>query len=178
MYQIKLIENASESIIQIAIEMDHAAFPLSDWITDEEADLIYLNKKDCLIWLVHENEPIGLVTIFALNKSVPMEAIKKGKPIYKILNRDILSDGNTDVLYLHCILLLPQYQGKGLTRNLYEGLKRWLEAKGGDFSVLYADAVSAEGKRCLERLQFKEIYSFGSEGALYSAEKKSVMDAI
>jgi len=46
MYKIELIEFASESMIEKAIEMDHAAFQTSDWIEKEDADLIYHNKKN------------------------------------------------------------------------------------------------------------------------------------
>ena len=54
-----MIEFASEDMIKKVIEMDHAAFPESDWITEEDANLIYHNKKDCLIWLTQDDKPVG-----------------------------------------------------------------------------------------------------------------------
>jgi GNAT superfamily N-acetyltransferase len=178
MYQIKLIESATEDVIKQCIELDHGAFPFEDWITEEEADLIYRNKKNCAIWLTQDGEPVGLVTVFALNEKIPKEAMEKNKPIYKLLTQDILSDADTGVLYCHCFLLLPQCRGKGLIYNLYEGLKLWLEEKGGVYNDLYADAVSEDGRRCLERLGFFQVHSFGEAGALYSACKENVLNAI
>jgi len=178
MYRIKLLEFVSEDIIKKAIEMDHATFQLSDWITEEDANLIYLNKKDCLIWLTQADEPVGFVTIFSLNENLPVVAMREKKPIYKLLTQDVLSDTDTGILYCHCFLLLPQYRGKGLIYKLYEGLRVWLEEKGGNYSSLYADAVSAEGSHCLERLGFNPIFSFGEGGILYKADKKSVINSI
>lgn len=178
MHHIKLFELVSEDIIKKAIEMDHAVFQISDWITEEDANLIYKNKKDCLIWLTQADEPAGFITIFSLNENLPIEAMKKSKPIYKLLTHDVLSDTDTGILYCYCFLLLPKYRGKGLIYKLYEGLRIWLEEKGGNYSSLYADAVSAEGSRCLERLGFKPLFSFGEEGTLYKADKNSVIDAI
>ncbi len=178
MYQIKIIEFASENLIKKAIEMDHAAFRISDWITEEEANLIYHNKKDCLIWLTQDEEPIGFVTIFPLSKNIPISAMEMNKPIYKLLTRDILSDPTSHILYCHCFLILPRFRGKGLIYKLYDGLRMWLEQKGTQYSCLYADAVSLEGQRCLERLGFTSIHSFGKEGILYKAYKKDVINTI
>jgi len=140
--------------------------------------LIYHSKKDCLIWLTQDEVPIGFVTIFPLNKDIPAKAVEKNKPIYKLLTPDILDDPNTGVLYCHCILILPQFRGMGLIYELYDGLSTWLEQKGAAYSSIYADAVSADGRRCLERLGFTSIYSFGSKGELYRADKKSVIKSI
>jgi len=178
MYKIQQFELISEDIIKTAIEMDHAVFQIPDWITEEEANMIYQNKKDCLIWLTYAGEPVGFVTVFPLNENIPIKAMEKSKPIYKLLTQDILSDKDTGILYCHCFLLLPQCRGKGLIYKLYDGLRIWLEEKGGDYSSMYADAVSAEGVRCLERLGFEPIFSFGEEGVLYKAEKNSVICAI
>lgn len=178
MYKIRLIEYASEDIIKKAIEMDHAAFPASDWITKEDAELIYSNKKDCLIWLTQDEEPVGFATVFSLNETLPAEAMEKNKPVYKLLTQAALKDADTGILYCHCFLLLPQYRTKGLVYHLYEGLKEWLNQKGRDYSSIYADAVSAEGVRCLERIGFKPVYSFGDGGTLYKADKKCVINAI
>lgn len=158
--------------------MDHNAFQPSDWITEEDAYLIYHNKKDCLIWLTQDEAPIGFATIFPLSRNVHIEAIKRNQPIYKLLTQDVLSDSNTHILYCHCFLILPQFRGEGWIYKLYDGLRTWLEQKGGGYSFLYADAVSAEGQRCLKRLDFASIHSFGKEGELYKGEKKSVINAI
>lgn len=176
--KVKIIELASEDIVKKAIEMDHAAFPIQDWITEEDANLIYHNKKDCLIWLTQDDEPIGFVTIFPLNKNVPIRAMEINKPIYKLLTQDVLVDPNTHILYCHCFLILPQFRGKGFIYKLYDGLGTWLEQKGTEYSSLYADAVSVDGRRCLEKLGFTSIHSFGKEGELYKADKKDVIHAI
>jgi Acetyltransferase (GNAT) family. len=176
MYRIKRFDFVSGDIIKKAIEMDHLTFQFADWITEEDANLIYMNKKDCLIWLMHDDEPIGLATVFALNKDIPDEAVKRNKPVYKLLTQAVLSDQETGILYCHCFLLLPEYRGKGLIYLLYDGLREWLEEKGEVYSTLYADAVSADGCRCLERLGFNPIHSFGEEGTLYRAEKVNVMN--
>lgn len=84
MYKIEMIDFASEDMINKAIEMDHAAFPKSDWITEEDANLIYHNKKDCLIWLMQDDTPVGFITIFPLSESVALRAIEINKPIYKL----------------------------------------------------------------------------------------------
>jgi hypothetical protein len=178
MYEIKMIEHVSEDRIKKAIEMDHAAFKKSDWITEEDANLLYHNKKDCLIWLAQDDEPIGFVTIFPLSKTIPIKAVETNKPIYKLLTQDILSEPNTDILYCHCFLILPRFRGRGLIYKLYDGLKTWLEQKGTGYSSLYADAVSPDGQHCLERLGFASIHSFGKEGVLYKADKKVVINAI
>lgn len=178
MYQIKLIESATEDVIKQCIELDHGAFPFEDWITEEEADLIYSNKNDCAIWLTQDGDPVGLATVFPLNEMVPKKAMEKNRPIYKLLTQDILSDTDTGVLYCHCFLLLPQFRGRGLIYHLYEGLKLWLEEKGRAYSDLYADAVSEEGCRCLERLGFFPVHSFGEAGTLYSANKENVLNMI
>ncbi|WP_446786496.1 GNAT family N-acetyltransferase [Macellibacteroides fermentans] len=178
MYQIKQFEFIPEDIIKTAIEMDHAVFQVSDWITEEEANMIYQNKKDCLIWLTFAGEPVGFVTVFPLNEDLPNKAMEKSIPIYKLLTQDALSDQDTDILYCHCFLLLPQYRERGLIYKLYDGLRVWLEEKGYNYSSLYADAVSVEGTRCLERLGFQPIFYFGEAGVLYKADKKSVIDVI
>jgi len=178
MYKIKGIEFASEDLIKKAIEMDHAAFPILDWITEEDADLIYHNKKDCLIWFTQDDEPIGFVTIFPLSKNLPIRAMEINKPIYKLLTQAILDDSNTHILYCHCFLILPQFRGKGLIYKLYDGLRTWLEQNGTQYSSLYADAVTVEGQRCLERLGFTSIHSFSKEGELYKADKKDVINSI
>lgn len=178
MYKIQLIERTSEDIIKKAIEIDHATFPFKDWITEEDANLIYLNKRDCLIWLTLNDTPVGFATIFPLNENLPIEAMKQSKPIYKLLTQDVLRDMNTGILYCHCFSILPEHRGKGLIYKLHEGLEMWLKEKGDNYSCLYADAVSAEGSRCLRRLGFNPIYSFGKEGTLYKAEKKTVINTI
>lgn len=158
--------------------MDHAAFETADWITEEDAKLIYHSKKDCLIWLSQEDKPIGFVTIFPLSESLPERAIKENKLIYKLLTKDALENADTSILYCHCFLILPAYRGKGLIYKLYGGLLQWLEEKGAGYASLYADAVSADGRRCLERLGFSMVHSFGKEGMLYKAEKQDVIKAI
>lgn len=178
MYKIEMIEFASEEIVAKAIEMDHAAFKLPNWITEKDAKMIYYNKKDCLIWLSQEDKPVGFITIFPLSKNVPKIAIETNKPIYKLLTHDILKDSNMHILYCHCFLILPQYRGMGLIYKLYDGLKTWLEKKGTEYPTLYADAVSVEGQHCLERLGFASIHSFGKEGILYKADKCDVINAI
>ncbi len=178
MYKIQIIEHASEVIIKNAIEMDHMAFQLSDWIVEEDAHLIYQAKENSLIWLTNDDEAIGFVTIFSLNKNMPLRAMEANKPIYKLLNKDVLIDPNTQILYCHCILILPRFRGKGLIYNLYDGLSTWLKQNGTDYSHIYADAVSTDGQRCLERLGFTSIYSFGKEGELYKANKNDVIKAI
>jgi len=176
--KIEVIEFASEDMIKKAIEMDHSAFQISDWITEEDANLIYHNKKDCLIWLTQDNQPVGFVTIFPLSKNVAIRAMEINKPIYKLLTQDVLNDPNTHILYCHCFLILPQFRGKGLIYKLYDGLREWLEQNGTAYSSLYADAVSVEGQRCLERLRFAPIHFFCKEGVLYKADKKDAINAI
>ena len=176
MYKIQMIERASEEIIKNAIEMDHMAFQLSDWITEEDAHLIYHNKENSLIWLTKDDESIGFVTIFPLSQDIPIRAMEVNKPIYKLLNQDVLRDPNTHILYCHCFLILPRFRGKGLIYKLYDGLRTWLEQRGIEYSYLYADAVTKDGRRCLERLGFTSIYSFGKEGELYKADKNDVID--
>lgn len=178
MYDIKIIETPSNDIIKKAIDMDHNAFPASDWITQEDAYLIYHNKKNCLIWLTQDDEPVGLATIFPLNRDVQIKAMEENQPIYKLLTQDVLSDTDTHILYCHCFLILPQFRGKGWIYKLYEGLKTWLEQKGDGYFDLYADAVSAEGQRCLKRLDFSSVHCFGKDGELYKGEKQRVIHAI
>jgi hypothetical protein len=177
-YNIEIIESPSDEIIHKAIELDHKAFQESDWITKEDAYLIYHNKNDCLIWLTQDDQPIGLTTIFPLNRNVPLKAIETNKPIYKLLTRETLTDPDTHILYCHCFLILPQFRQNGWIYKLYEGLGRWLEQKGAGYSSLYSDAVSEEGRYCLERLSFTSIHSFGEEGELYKGDKKSIISAI
>lgn len=177
-YDINIIESPSDEIIQQAIEMDHQAFQKSDWITEEDAYLIYRNKKDCLIWLIQDDEPIGLTTIFPLNRTVPLKAMEMNKPIYKLLTQETLSDLDTHVLYCHCFLILPQFRMNGWIYKLYEGLGSWIEKKGSGYSLIYADAVSTEGRRCLERMNFSPIHSFGNEGDLYRGDRGNIVNAI
>jgi hypothetical protein len=177
-YDIKIIESPSDEIITKAIEMDHMAFQESDWITKEDAYLIYHNKNDCLIWLTQDDEPIGLATIFPLNRNVPIKAMEINKPIYKLLSQETLTDPDTHILYCHCFLILPKFRGKGWIYKLYEGIGTWLEKKGTGYSFIYSDAVSAEGKCCLERLKFTSIHSFGDQGELYKGDKQSIISAI
>lgn len=175
MYSLKLMNSVSENRIEKAIEMDHAAFQKSDWITKADAELIYRNKKNCLIWLTEEDTPAGFVTIFPLNERIAIQAVEKSKPIYKLLDEDAIHDPDTDILYCHCFLILPAYRGRGLVYQLYEGLNMWLEQNGAQYTSIYADAVSQDGRRCLERLGFAPIHSFGKEGMLYQADKNAVM---
>ena len=158
--------------------MDHFVFSKEDWITEQDANLIFSNKLGCLILLSKDEKPVGFVTIFALNEKLPIEAIEQKMPIYKLLTHEVLSDTNTGILYCHCFLLLPEHRGKGLIYMLYDGLKEWLEQRGSDFTLIYADAVSAEGIRCLCRLGFEQICSFDSKGGLYQAEKTRVFNEI
>lgn len=90
MYQIKLIESASDAIIQKAIEMDHAAFPVSDWIIREDAYLIYRSKSICLIWLTESDTPLGLLTILPLGSGVPDRAVKS-----KFFKKTVFFSGST-----------------------------------------------------------------------------------
>ena len=104
--------------------------------------------------------------------------MQKSKPIYKLLSDDNMADPDTGILYCHCFLLLPEWRGKGLIYKLYDGLREWLEIKGEGYSEMYADAVSEEGSRSLERLGFQPVFSFGEEGMLYKGERESVIDTI
>jgi len=178
MYKIQIIEHASEEIIKNAIEMDHMVFQLSDWIAKEDAQLIYHAKENSLIWLTNDDEAIGFVTIFPLSQDIPIRAMEVNKPIYKLLNKDVLRDPNTHILYCHCFLILPHFRGKGLIYKLYDGLSAWLKQNATEYSYIYADAVSIDGRRCLEKLGFTSIYSFGKEGELYKADKNDVIKAI
>jgi len=178
MYTIELLTDISETIINEAIEMDHATFPFEDWISEEDAALIYSTKKNCLIWLTQDGKPAGFATIFPLNETLPAKAIKKEKPIYKLLTEHALRDQNTGILYCHCFSILPKHRNKGLIYKLYEGLYSWLQKNGASYTLLYADAVSSDGCRCLDRLGFHSICSFGKEGTLYKTDKRSVMDKI
>ena len=177
-YNIKIIESPSDEIIRKAIDMDHQAFQESDWISEEDAYLIYHNKRDCLIWLTQDDEPIGLVTIFPLSRNVPIKAMEINKPIYKLLTQETLSDPDTNILYCHCFLILPKFRMNGWIYKLYEGIGKWLERNGARYSLLYSDAVSEEGRCCLERLSFSSVHSFGEEGELYKVDKESIMIAI
>ena len=177
-YDIKIIASPSDAIIEKAIEMDHMAFQESDWITKKDAYLIYHNKSDCLIMLTQDDEPIGLATIFPLSRNVPIKAMEINKPIYKLLTQETLTDTDTHILYCHCFLILPKFRRNGWIYKLYEGIGTWLEKKGTGYSLLYSDAVSAEGRCCLERLNFTSIHTFGDEGELYKGDKQSVVNAI
>jgi GNAT superfamily N-acetyltransferase len=178
MSEIEIIDPITDDHVQKAVEMDHAAFRYEDWISEEDAVLIYRIKRNCLIWLTQNDEPAGFVTVFPLNKTVAARAVGENKPMYKLLTEDVLEDPATDILYCHCFLLLSRFRGKGLIYKLYEGLGLWLEKNGVRYSRLYADAVSPEGQRCLERLGFNPVHSFGANGTLYKADKEDVLNAI
>ena len=113
MYKIKRNESVPEELIQKAIELDHGAFPVPDWITAEDAAMIYHNKKDCLILLLDDDRPIGLATIFVLNKAIPQESMQKSKPIYKLLSDDNMADPDTGILYCHCFCCFRNGEEKG-----------------------------------------------------------------
>lgn len=127
---------------------------------------------------MQDDKPVGFITIFPLGENVVMRAIEINKPIYKLLTREILNDPNTHILYCHCFLILPHFRGKSLIYKLYDGLRTWLEQRGTKYSSLYADAVSAEGQHCQERIKFASVHSFGMGSTLYKADKMDVINAI
>ncbi len=177
MFEIKLIEYASETIKVIARNMDHATFQRSDWITDEDAALIY-SRKNCIIWLTTDQEPSGYITIVPINNQLPNISINTNKPIYKLLTKANLNEVGKGVLYCHCILILPKFRGQGLIYHLYEGLKTWLEQNGSTYSDIYADAISIEGRKSLERIGFQPIHAMPGMGTLYFSERTNVINTI
>jgi len=76
----KRIKIAQNDLIKKAIEMNHKAFQASDWITEEDAYLIYHNKMNCLIWLTQDDKPVGIVTISPLSCNVPRKAMVLSTP--------------------------------------------------------------------------------------------------
>ena len=167
MYKIKMLNSVSDEMKKKVIEMDNAAFPVDDWGTLEEAEIIYTAKNDSLILLLKDDEPVGFLTIFATNRMYFENAARTDCAFYSSLTHEILSDEKTDAVYCHCFLLLPEHRGHGLVYALYKCMKEWLVSKGTDPGhPVYAEAVSNEGLNCLKRIGFKTIHDYAQKGKL------------
>lgn len=81
----------------------------------------YILETGLPVYAIQDDEPVGFVTIFSIRNNLPVEAVGKNKPIYKLLTQNELSTTDTGVLYCHCFLLLSQYRGQGLIYKLYDG---------------------------------------------------------
>ena len=150
---LEITKEIPAELIETVTRMDHDAYPVEDQMTWDRAFMIYGLIKDSLILLKEDEKLIGYLSIYGIRQDLVPLAVKRGQPIFAVEEKEHLLPhitGPADVS-LHNIIILPEYQGRGLRRCLYLGMKHWLDTHGS-LSRLWADAVSGHGQRALKAL--------------------------
>jgi len=151
---VKLIENI--------LEIDALVYPKHLQGTFNEVFDRFKANREIFVLLYDEGEVIGYLCFFPIKESLYNSIISEDR----IFDSDIESDmieayeaGKTYRLYFISAALHPSYQGKGLSKLLVDGLRKFLAEKineGIKFSTALATSVSPEGEALCKKLGFVE----------------------
>ena len=152
MLSVEITKSIHKSLISEAVHMDHEAYLPEDQITWERAATIYGRNGDSLILLKDDQLLIGYLSVFLVNRIVVDKAVKSRSPIYKQPLDDLLQlEKHTGDVYIHNIIIKPQFQQKGYRKLLFIGLHNWVlrHTIGTDF---WADVVTEKGAQAVKAI--------------------------
>ncbi len=162
MISVQYSNDLDKKFINEILEIDASVYPEHLQGTFEEVYGRFCANRDMFVLLYDDNRLIGYLCLFPLKDSL-FEEISNGD---KLFDSDIPGDmllqykpNNVYKLYLISMVIIPEYQNKGLSKNLIKGFYNFiLEKKKNNilFSKILSSAVTNEGKQMLERMGFKE----------------------
>ena len=173
MITVKYTEDNDADMINTVIEIDSIVFPAHLQGTFQEVYGRFCKNRDSYVLLYDKNRIIGYLCMFPVkdelyreisssdkfyDSNIPCEMIEQYKP------------GNTYKLYAISTAILPGYQGKGLSKHLIGGFRKYLTDKRKEnilFSSVLSTAVTTGGDYLLRTLGFEKKKTLQNDYALY-----------
>lgn len=155
-------DDLDKKFIDEILEIDASVYPEHLQGTFEEVYGRFCANRDMFVLLYDDKRLIGYLCLFPIKNSL-YEEISNGD---KLFDSDIPGEmleqykpHNAYKLYLISMVIIPEYQKKGLSKYLEKGFFNFIHEKKKEdviFSSILSSAVTDDGKQMLERMGFKE----------------------
>jgi len=155
-------DDLDKEFINEILEIDASVYPEHLQGTFEEVYGRFCANRDMFVLLYDDKKLIGYLCLFPIKDSL-YEQISCGD---KLFDSDIPGEmleqykpHNVYKLYLISMVIIPEYQKKGLSNHLIKGFYHFILEKKKEnimFSVILSSAVTNDGKLMLKRMGFKE----------------------
>ena len=155
-------DELDKEFINEILEIDASVYPEHLQGTFEEVYGRFCANRDMFIMLYDDKKLIGYLCLFPIKDSLFEKISSENKLFDSDISGEMLEQykpHNVYKLYLISMVIISEYQKKGLSNYLIKGFYRFiLEKKKNNilFSVILSSAVTNDGKLMLERMGFKE----------------------
>jgi len=155
-------DELDKEFINEILEIDASVYPEHLQGTFEEVYGRFCANRDMFILLYDDKKLIGYLCLFPIKDSLFEKISSENKLFDSDISGEMLEQykpHNVYKLYLISMVIISEYQKKGLSNYLIKGFYRFiLEKKKNNilFSVILSSAVTNDGKLMLERMGFKE----------------------
>jgi GNAT superfamily N-acetyltransferase len=155
-------DELDKEFINEILEIDASVYPKHLQGTFEEVYGRFCANRDMFVLLYDEKKLIGYLCLFPIKDTMYAQITGENKLFDSDIPGEMLEQyrpHNVYKLYLISMVIIPEYQKKGLSKHLIKGFYHFiLEKKKKNilFSVILSSAVTNDGKLMLERMGFKE----------------------
>ena len=162
-----------DKLINDILNIDSMVFPKHLQGTFEEVKSRFLVNRDMFILLHDEDKLIGYMCFFPVKDELYGEILKGEKLFDSDIPANLLeqyNEFNTYKMFVISAAIIPEYQGKGLSKQLIKGFyKHLLEKKEKNilFSAALSVAVTGGGEHLLNLMKFQKVKVLPTGHALY-----------
>jgi GNAT superfamily N-acetyltransferase len=162
MISVQYSNELDKKFINEILEIDASVYPEHLQGTFEEVYGRFCANREMFVLLYDDKRLIGYLCMFPIIDSLFQEISNGDKLFDSDIPGEMLEQykpNNVYKLYLISMVIIPEYQNKGLSKYLIKGFYHFLHEKKKEnilFSVILSSAVTNDGKQMLERMGFKE----------------------
>jgi GNAT superfamily N-acetyltransferase len=155
-------DKLDKDFINEILEIDASVYPEHLQGTFEEVYGRFCANRDMFVLLYDDKKLIGYLCLFPIKDAMYEQITGENKLFDSDIPGEMLEQYKPHTvykLYLISMVILPEYQKKGLSKHLIKGFYNFmLEKKKNNisFTEILSSAVTDDGKQMLERMGFKE----------------------
>jgi len=165
-------DELDKDFINAILKIDASVYPLNLQGTFDEVYGRFRANRDTYVLLYDNNTLIGYFCFFPIKAILYDEIVNKDKLYDSDIPGEMLEQYkafNTYKLFVISTAILPEYQKKGLSKNLINGFYQFILDKKKHnimFTSALSSSVTPEGKIMLDKIGFKKIKTISDEYSL------------
>jgi len=162
MISVQYSNDLDKIFINEILEIDASVYPEHLQGTFKEVYGRFCANRDMFVLLYDDKKLIGYLCLFPIKNSLYEEILNGDKLFDSNIPGEMLEQykpNNIYKLFLISMVIIPEYQKKGLSKYLVKGFYNFIHQKKKEniiFSSILSSAVTDDGKQMLERMGFKE----------------------
>jgi GNAT superfamily N-acetyltransferase len=170
---VKFTEDYDIKLINDILKIDSIVYPNQLQGTFDEVASRFRANQDMFILLYDDDKLIGYLCLFPIKEKLYEEIINNDKLFDSNISCELLEQYmplNTYRLYLISAVIVPEYQGQGLSKYLINGFYKYLLDKKKQkilFSAALSTAVTDGGEVMLKKMSFNKRKTVSKGYALY-----------